>query len=254
MNEYAIDEVVRMSGVSSRTLRHYEAVGLLVPSRAGPGGRRYYGAAELRRLQRILVLRELGVGLPRIRAVLDAELDELAALRAHRDQVADEAARLGVLVSALDKTIAALEGRDDMSAEDLFVGLPGYDPDRQRRYEAEIADRYGQDAVDVSKRQVAGMARSDAAAVVEGFADVEQRIAERMRDGVPADDARVLDVLDEHIAVVRRFWSPDAASYAGLGDMYAEHPEFRARYEAVASGLSQFLRDGMQAYAEQRLV
>jgi hypothetical protein len=53
--------------------------------------------------------------------------------------------------------------------------------------------------------------------------------------------------------VVRRFWSPDATSYAGLGQMYVEHPEFHARYEAVASGLAEFLRDAMQAYAEQRL-
>jgi hypothetical protein len=158
-----------------------------------------------------------------------------------------------LLVHTLDKTIASLEGRTDMTADDLFAGLVGYDPDRQARYEAEIADRYGQDVVDQSRQRVAGMTRSDAEAVVDGFADVEQRLAALMHDGVPADDGRVLDVLDDHIAVVRRFWSPDATSYAGLGQMYVEHPEFHARYEAVASGLAEFLRDAMQAYAEQRL-
>ena len=254
MHEYPIDEVgpdVRAVVEDVAALRGRRAAGAEL-GRAG--GRRYYGDCELRRLQRILVLRELGVGLQHIRAVVDAEVDEVVALRAHRDQVADDAARLGVLVITLDKTIASLEGEEDMSAEDLFVGLPGYDPDKQRRYEAEIADRYGEDAVDASKQQMAGMTRADAEAVVEGFADVEQRIAALMHDGVPADDARVLDALDDHIAVVRRFWSPDATSYAGLGDMYVEHPEFRARYEAVAPGLSEFLRDGMRAYAEQRLV
>lgn len=61
-------EVARISGVTSRTLRHYDAVGLLPPARIGAGGLRFYGEAELLRLQRILVLRELGLGLVRIAA------------------------------------------------------------------------------------------------------------------------------------------------------------------------------------------
>ena len=68
---WSTDEVVRLAGVSSRTLRHYDQVGLLRPAGTGPGGRRFYRRVELRRLQHVLVLRELGLGLPDIAAVLD---------------------------------------------------------------------------------------------------------------------------------------------------------------------------------------
>ncbi|MGW5879893.1 MerR family transcriptional regulator [Nocardiopsis terrae] len=73
-------EVCRMSGVTSRTLRHYHHVGLLVPESTGPGGLRRYGRRELRRLQRILVMRELGLGPADIRRMWTPDADAFAHL------------------------------------------------------------------------------------------------------------------------------------------------------------------------------
>ena len=72
---WSIAEVARMSGVTSRTLRHYDEIGLLRPAYAAANGYRYYEQDELLRLQQILVLRELGVGLPEVRRILDAQTD-----------------------------------------------------------------------------------------------------------------------------------------------------------------------------------
>ena len=68
-----------MSGVTTRTLRHYDAIGLLTPARTGPDGRRFYQTGELLRLQQILLLRELGLGLADIAAANDSEQDTLTA-------------------------------------------------------------------------------------------------------------------------------------------------------------------------------
>lgn len=106
---WSIVEVARMSGVTSRALRHYDAIGLLPPTRIGANGYRHYGEAELLRLQRILVLRELGVGLGEIAAVLAAETDEVAALRAHHERLLAERSRLDRLAATVARTIAELE-------------------------------------------------------------------------------------------------------------------------------------------------
>src|SRR4029453_2150920 len=87
-------EVARMSRVSSRTLRHYDHVGLLPPAHTGHGGIRYYERPQLLRLQHILVLRELGLGLDDIADVLTGGTDEVAALRRHHARLLAESGRL----------------------------------------------------------------------------------------------------------------------------------------------------------------
>jgi DNA-binding transcriptional MerR regulator len=106
---WSIAEVARMSDVTSRTLRHYDAIGLLPPAWIGADGRRYYRRPELLRLQRILLLRELGLGLAAIAEALEREADPVAVLRTHRDRLAGERDRLAHLVRTVDATIESLE-------------------------------------------------------------------------------------------------------------------------------------------------
>ena len=70
---------------------------------------------------------------------------------------------------------------------------------------------------------------------------------------VAPDDERVLDVMADHYAIVARFWTPNAESYAGLGDLYADSPDFRARFDAEHPRMADYLRDAMAAYAIARL-
>ena len=79
---HGIADVARSAGVSSRTLRHYDAIGLLPATAVGDGGLRRYDDRALVRLQRILLLRGLGLGLAEIRRVLDGEQDDVTALTA----------------------------------------------------------------------------------------------------------------------------------------------------------------------------
>ncbi|OPZ84830.1 MAG: HTH-type transcriptional activator TipA [bacterium ADurb.Bin429] len=79
---YSIQEVVAVTGVTSRTLRHYDEIGLL-PARRGRNGYRAYDQADLVRLQRVLMLRDLGLGLPEIARVLAGQTDDVSALREH---------------------------------------------------------------------------------------------------------------------------------------------------------------------------
>jgi DNA-binding transcriptional MerR regulator len=110
---WSIAEVARMSGVTSRTLRHYDEIGLLPPAWVAGNGYRHYEEDDLLRLQQILVLRELGLGLAEIAEVLDRQTDQVEALRAHYERLLAERDRLTTLAHTVARTIAELQdGRE----------------------------------------------------------------------------------------------------------------------------------------------
>ena len=110
--EYGIAEVARLAGTTSRTLRHYGDVGLLAPSRIGANGYRYYDTAALTRLQRILMLRQLGLGVAVIAEVLEAA-DDTSALRAHLEWLRAESERLDRQIASVERTITSIEKEAD---------------------------------------------------------------------------------------------------------------------------------------------
>src|SRR3954447_15011119 len=103
-----VKEVAEFSGVTVRTLHHYDEIGLLRPSERSEAGYRLYSQADLNRLQEILGWRQLGFGLTEIQALVDEPgYDRAGALRRQRELVEAEAERLGALRAALDSAIAA---------------------------------------------------------------------------------------------------------------------------------------------------
>ena len=119
--EYSIQQLSRLSGVTTRALRWYDRIGLLKPSRVADSGYRYYGPAEVDRLQDILYYRALGVELARIREYLDdPSFDRLAALRGHLAALVAERGRLEQLIQSVQDTIGAEERKEIMSDEKKF--------------------------------------------------------------------------------------------------------------------------------------
>ena len=121
--EWSIQDIARAAGTTSRTLRHYDAVGLLAPSRVGSNGYRYYDSAALVRLQRILLLRELGLGLPAIASVLDGERDSVVALSTHLSLLEQEQQRIGRQIDSVRTTLRKLKGGEPLMAEEVFDGF-----------------------------------------------------------------------------------------------------------------------------------
>ena len=119
--EYSIQALSRLSGVTTRTLRWYDEIGLLKPSRVAESGYRYYGPAEVDRLQDILYYRALGVELARIKRCLDdPSFDRLAALRSHLTALEAERARLEGLIRSVRQTIGAEERKEIMDDKQKF--------------------------------------------------------------------------------------------------------------------------------------
>ncbi|HXU98400.1 MAG TPA: TipAS antibiotic-recognition domain-containing protein [Jiangellaceae bacterium] len=253
---WSIADVARMSNVTSRTLRHYDAIGLLPPAWTAAGGRRYYEREQLLRLQQVLLLRELGLGLEAIGDVLAAqsEASTVEVLRRHRALLLAEHRRLGRLVETVTDTIEDLEKGNTMAVEKMFEGFDpgqfgGFDPEQ---YVDEARERWG-DSVDESISHVQRWTSDDWAGYKSETVAVNDRIAELFDAGVPVDDPRVLDAVDAHFRLVSRFWKPNRESYTGLGRMYVDDSRFAKNYEDVREGLTVYMRDAMKAYADARL-
>ena len=246
---WSIVEVARYAGVTSRTLRHYDERGLVPPAYVGTNGYRYYEQEQLLRLQEVLLLRELGLPLDAIRRVVEGTEDRVAVLRQHRAALLAERDRLDRLATTVARTIEVREGGDPMGPGELFEG---FDADRQAGYEADLVARFGpqaQERITESWRRIATMTKDDATAVQAGLADRDESYAALLDAGVAADDPRTQDITAEHYAWVCRFWTPSAEAFAGLGDLYVDHPDFKARYDAICPGLAEYVRDAMAVYA-----
>jgi DNA-binding transcriptional MerR regulator len=253
---HTVKQVAKLSGVSVRTLHHYDEVGLLKPASVGANGYRYYGREELLRLQQILFHRELGFSLEEIGRALDAEgFDKVAALKAHRRKLEAETRRYRQLMRTIDDTLAALEGEAKMEDKAMYRG---FDPEKQAGYEKELVEKHGAGMlkhIDDAKAGMAGWKQADFDAMQAEAEAIETGMAKALVDGLPADSAAVTALMRRHHAWIGKSWNKPApaAAFTGLGQMYVDDPRFRERYDGRQAGLAEYMSAAMKSYAEREL-
>lgn len=248
--EASIQEVARLAGTTSRTLRHYDAIGLLTPTRIGPNGYRWYGQDALVRLQRILLLRELGLGLEAIGQVLDAQTDEVTALRHHLAWLRSESERLARLQATVERTISTIEDGGRLMAEDM---LDGFD---HTQYREEVTQRWGADAYAAGDSWWRGMTdeeRSSWRADSQRLAADWGAAAEAGLDPVSPE---AQELAARHVAWLSGIpgtpgagAAPDTQYVVGLGEMYVTDARFARSYGGVEGAA--FVRDALAAWAER---
>jgi MerR family transcriptional regulator, thiopeptide resistance regulator len=252
---WSIQQVARASGVTARTLRYYDEIGLLPPASIAANGYRRYEQAQLERLQEILLLRELGVDLTTVGAILAGEHDRVDALRAHRRGLLAERDRLDCLVSTVTATIARLQEGTVMPVEEMFAGFR-FTRETINDLEALAIERTrqpDQPYFDELKRRTADWSGAQFKQAEQDGADVERRLLALLREGVSCDDAAVFAVLDDDVAAQARLLPLGGADYAKLGEAFVAAPELRAHLDAQDPRLAEYLRDAMVAYASTRM-
>lgn len=252
MESWSTAEVARMAGVSARTLRHYDAIGLLEPASHSHGGLRYYGRAELLRLQQILLLKRLGLRLDTVAAILEGGLDEVEALRRHAAELEAEQDWLKQLASTVSATIRQLEGGQAMAPETWFSGL---DAATATEYREEARKRWGQAVVERAWSNLQELSREERQAIPGEFNAINERLAALRDVGKAPGDAEVEEVTADHYRLIARHWGdcPTAEAYKGLGALYTEDPRFKDTYDQVAEGFAEYMRAAMDAYADANL-
>lgn len=246
---YTVRKLAELAGITVRTLHHYDEIGLLRPGARSPAGYRLYGERELLLLQQVMFFRRLDVPLEEIRRILaDPGFDQVQALKRHRELLEAEAVRLDRLLETIDKTLHKLEDKVELTDAELYAG---FSPEQIDRYKRESRAAYGVEVVEESERRAKGMSKDQWEAVKDEGEAVTQELA-ALADR-RADDPEVQALIARHYRWVCTFWTPDAAAYEGLGQLYTDNPEFRATYDKYRVGLADFLREAMTAYAAAHL-
>src|SRR4051812_22179582 len=179
---YTVGQLAKLAHVTVRTLHHYDAIGLLRPSRRTASGYRLYGPDDLERLQQVLLYRELDFPLDAIaRLVLDPDFDRREALTVQRDELERRARRLTALTTAIDAAIEALEGGTTMDDESMFEVLGDFDP---AAHEIEVRERWGEtDAYAESARRTARYTKEDWSAIKAQADDIVAGLADAFDAG-----------------------------------------------------------------------
>lgn len=246
--EHSIGEVVRLTGVTSRTLRHYDEIGLVPPSGIGAGGIRRYDADALLRLQRVLLLRELGIGLAAIRDVLDGATDDIRALRTHRELLQLESERLARQLASVEATITALEEGEQPMAENMF---DGFDHTQHRR---EVEERWGAESYEASDAWWSGMSGDAKAGWQKAASDLASDWVAAAGSGIAPESAEAQELARRHVAWLAGIPGTPGASKGyvlGLAEMYVADERFAANYGGVAG--ASFVRDALAVYADTHL-
>jgi DNA-binding transcriptional MerR regulator len=244
---WSIAQVARMSKVTSRTLRHYDEIGLLAPARVGANGYRYYERAQLLALQEILVLRELGLGLDAIAEIVHEGRDQAEALRLHRTWLLAERDRFQQLADTVSRTITELDGGGAVSAKSMDHWFEGFDSTRQTELAEEARRRWG------TPERVADRPREWWQDQRDEWEAQLSSLVELIDAGHEPADGAVQEVVANHYRWITRHWTPNRESYTGLGDLYAEDPRFRTKFDRTDPRLARFLRAAMTEYARANL-
>ncbi len=252
MSRYTVKQLARLSGVSVRTLHHYDEIGLLKPAFLGENRYRYYGREELLRLQDILFHRELGVPLQEIGRLLARDgRDRAEILSRHREMLAERIDSSRRLLETIDRTIAQLKGTATMQDKELYHGFA---PEKQAEYEEWLVETYGdpmRESIANSKAHWAGKGPEAMQAALAHGEAAEAELAQRFTAGVEPASAELDPLFDRHRAWVSKMWERECArdGYAGLADMYLAHPDFRAHFDKRGEGFTDWLTTAMKAYA-----
>lgn len=248
--EYTVQKLAKLAGVSPRTLRYYDEIGILKPARINSSGYRIYGQSEVDKLQQILFYRELGVALDKIKELLNSpSFDSIKALREHREKLLKKREQIDLLIANVEKTIALREGRIEMSDKEKFEGFKQRMIDEnEKKYGKEIREKYGDDTVDKSNAKFLNMTEEQ----YEEFKKLEVLLNETLKEAFETGDPA--GELAQKAAHLHKQWlsytwpSYSKEAHAGVAQMYVDDERFKAYYDKEQPGMAEFLRDAIFIY------
>lgn len=250
-----INELVKLSGVSARTLRYYDEIGLLMPSTIAENGYRKYSQKDIDRLQQILFYRELDFKLEEIKKLLDhPDYEVKEELKKQSELLLKKRQHIDDLLKTIEQTIETMEGELKMTNEQKFdVFKNNLIEENEKSYGEEIRNKYGEAKVEASNKKFKEMTEEQYNAMQQ----LEQQLFERLKEAMASGDVSS-DVAMEAAELHKRWLSFSWAKYTpeahiGLAQMYVSDERFTAYYDdRVGPGATQFLHDVIVAYAANK--
>ena len=239
---YHIKEAAQLSGVSVKTLHHYDKIGLLVPAKS-ENGYRTYSQDDLERLQVILYYKYLGFSLEKIAELLSQDEQALLPhLVRQLEYLQQERDRLDTLISTLQKTIQEEKGERKMTMKEKFAGFTYED---NQKYHQKAVEEYGQEVMSEALARQNGREEESAAA----FNQVFQSLAENMQQGLSVDAAENQEQAARLLQAIRTYgFDCSLQVFAYIGQGYVHNPEFKKNIDQFGLGTAQYTADVIASY------
>jgi DNA-binding transcriptional MerR regulator len=248
---YRVRELAQISGVSIRTLHHYDEIGLLTPNARSQAGYRLYSEDDLIRLQQILIGRELGLSLEAIRRSLDdPRFDRRKTLIEQRGLLKKRVLQTEAMIKAVDAALAILDGKDTGGTMDMKKLFGGFDP---AEYAEEARQRWGHtDAYKESAKRTARYKVEDWEAIKAEQAGIYGDLNTALKAGKKPEDADVMDIAERHRLSIDRWFYPCSRQFhCGLASLYETDHRFAENIDKHGKGLTAFLTAAIRANAER---
>lgn len=245
---YTVQKLASFSGVSVRTLHHYDEIGLLKPAYIGGNGYRYYEEEQVLLLQQILFFRNLGFELKKIRGIIKkGDFDKIAALNSHRKMLMNELKKTRELIETIDNTIEHLQGKKKMKDKQFFKGL---NFPKQKEYEKYLVDsgRHTAKELEAGRKRLEKWQSED-------WQKVQTEWDQLLKDYVRAipkrpDSPEALACVQRHLKYLQQFGiETKKEELVEKANFYLGHPDWKKVFDDHHPQLLEFILDSMKAYA-----
>jgi len=249
---YLINELSKIAGVSARTLRYYDEIGLMCP-KYNDSGYRIYHSEDVDQLQQILFYKTLGFSLKAIKMIINApDFHLLTALENHLEQIVTERQRLDQLIITLKKSIAEQKGAYQMKDNEKFKGFKqSLIHQNETLYGKEIRAAYGEERINQSNAQLMKMSEK----TYHDTKALEQSILDNLYEAYQTKNPRsplAQKTVEQHRKWITAWWGYyNFDAHQSLAQMYVDDERFRQYYDKKQKGLAEFLRDAIQIYVEK---
>lgn len=251
--EYTILELASMAGISTRTLRYYEQIGLLCPAGRTETGYRLYTQEEVDALQLILFYKELGLPLAAIKDILqDPGFDRVTALHQHLKELKEKQRQIEQLIRNVTNTLKAEKGEGTMTNKEKFEGLKKeLLEENEEKYGVEIREKYGVEEVEKSNAKLMNLSEEQYGEMTELGRALNQLLVEAVRKGEAANSEMGKKACEMHREWLSYTWpSYTKEAHVGLTQMYVADERFRAYYDGEVEGCAGFLREAVGIFAK----
>lgn len=251
---YQIAELAKLSGVSSRTLRYYEEIGLLKPKREPNSNYRYYDSTDVDNLQQILFFKEMGLELKEIKkamTTLDKE-KRLEILNQHLEELHSKQMKLNALITNVQSTIKSLKGEIMMSDQEKFNGLKDELLHKnEAEFKDEVIDKWGADAYEKSQKHFKNLSQEQFNHFMRLGSDIIEtlkKIKERPND----EDLKkqVAKLHQEWITIAWGHYNKEV--HLNVVNMYLEDERFQNYYDQYGDGIAKILRDAVHTHLKSK--
>lgn len=244
---YKIDQLAKLAGVSVRTLRYYDQLGLLKPVDRTNGNQRLYNYQQLLILQQILFYKELGFELKKISEILHAKnFDLVNALEEHKNSLTHKLQNMQTLINTINNTILHLKKNKMLDDDELYEG---FSKDEVAGIKAEAEAKYG-DTYRESVQKVKKLSKQQWQAIQKEGGDIYVGLAKLMDTHKP-DDVKVQALIKKHYQHLHHFYTPTMEMYKGLGELYVQDARFTAFFDKIQLGLAVFINKAIGEFCKR---